>query len=250
MENTIGYTFRNKFLLCEALTHSSATTRWSNYQRLEFLGDSLLDALLVSSFLKSHSGATAGDLHNFKSACVNNYFLGRICIQLKLNRCIHHQSAALLNMLAAAEAHYKSPGDDKVLRTHTQPYVYSINWLCSLSLVCGVIFMTLKRGGGFKLLLTHCKDALPHWLDEPTSLVHVAKVLGDVLEAVVGAIFVDSESLSTCETFLRKHLPVWHLSPTTVPRNPHAQYIEKISSLFYTDKIVRFKPLGFSLLLQ
>lgn len=55
IESKIGYTFNNKELLLEALTHSSFTNEMkinkrSDYERLEFLGDSVLE-LLSSEFL-------------------------------------------------------------------------------------------------------------------------------------------------------------------------------------------------------
>jgi ribonuclease-3 len=48
-EETIGYTFKNKTLLKQALTHSSADSGICN-ERMEFLGDSVL-SLVVSKYL-------------------------------------------------------------------------------------------------------------------------------------------------------------------------------------------------------
>ncbi|MBE5845383.1 MAG: ribonuclease III [Butyrivibrio sp.] len=52
LENTIGYTFKNKELLLQALTHSSYANeqkinKRGDYERIEFLGDAVLE--LVSS---------------------------------------------------------------------------------------------------------------------------------------------------------------------------------------------------------
>lgn len=57
LEQKIGYTFRNKALLQEATTHSSFSNeqkinRAENYERLEFLGDAVLE-LTASEFLFS-----------------------------------------------------------------------------------------------------------------------------------------------------------------------------------------------------
>ena len=42
-EEKLGYQFRNPGLLYEAITHASiADTRLASYERLEFLGDSIL----------------------------------------------------------------------------------------------------------------------------------------------------------------------------------------------------------------
>ena len=57
LEAAIGYTFTNKKILCEALTHSSYSNEMKSKgekvlfnERLEFLGDSVL-SIVVSSFI-------------------------------------------------------------------------------------------------------------------------------------------------------------------------------------------------------
>jgi dsRNA-specific ribonuclease len=47
LETTIGYIFREKALLVEAITHPSYVTALYTYERLEFLGDSILDHIIV-----------------------------------------------------------------------------------------------------------------------------------------------------------------------------------------------------------
>ena len=46
LENSIGYKFKNKKLLDEAITHKSINSDFNN-ERLEFLGDSVI-SLIVS----------------------------------------------------------------------------------------------------------------------------------------------------------------------------------------------------------
>ena len=55
LEKRIGYKFKNKALLKQAVTHSSYANeqkirRNADYERLEFLGDSVL-SLIVSEYL-------------------------------------------------------------------------------------------------------------------------------------------------------------------------------------------------------
>ena len=49
LENSIGYKFKNKKLLDEAITHKSINSDFNN-ERLEFLGDSVI-SLVVSEAL-------------------------------------------------------------------------------------------------------------------------------------------------------------------------------------------------------
>ena len=56
LEEKIGYTFRDRSLLTTALTHSSyanESRRCASYERLEFLGDSIL-GFVTASFLYAH----------------------------------------------------------------------------------------------------------------------------------------------------------------------------------------------------
>lgn len=56
LEERIGYKFRNSLLLAEALTHSSISLERKNYsfdnQRLEFLGDSVLQLVVTEHLYK------------------------------------------------------------------------------------------------------------------------------------------------------------------------------------------------------
>ncbi|MBQ7678650.1 MAG: ribonuclease III [Butyrivibrio sp.] len=58
LEQTIGYEFKNKALLVQAVTHSSFSNeqrinRRPHYERLEFLGDAVLE-MVTSAFLYKH----------------------------------------------------------------------------------------------------------------------------------------------------------------------------------------------------
>jgi ribonuclease-3 len=75
LEEQIGYKFRNSLLLAEALTHPSVgheTQRHNfNNQRLEFLGDAILQ-LVITEYLYQHFSAEAeGQLTKLRSRLVS-----------------------------------------------------------------------------------------------------------------------------------------------------------------------------------
>lgn len=81
-EEYIGYKFRDKCFLIQAMTHVS-------YQRLVFLGDAVLDHL-VTSLYEDPKQFTHGDLTALQKALTNNAFLGSLAVKhkhihLKLN---------------------------------------------------------------------------------------------------------------------------------------------------------------------
>lgn len=71
-EKVIGYTFQNVSLLKEALTHSSiADNRLDSNERMEFLGDSVLDLIICEDLYRKFPQYSEGDLTKVKSAVVS-----------------------------------------------------------------------------------------------------------------------------------------------------------------------------------
>jgi ribonuclease-3 len=69
LEQTLGYEFRSPALLEEALTHRSAASLHN--ERLEFLGDSVVNTLAVEYLFLKYPELSEGDLAKRKSAMVS-----------------------------------------------------------------------------------------------------------------------------------------------------------------------------------
>lgn len=76
-----NYKFKNEELIKRALTHSSKSDQ--NYERLEFLGDSILDFLVGEYFYKNCS-EDEGKLTVYRSQYVSENYLVKIFDKLKL----------------------------------------------------------------------------------------------------------------------------------------------------------------------
>ena len=91
LEAAIGYTFRDRATLTEALTHSSYHNEMKAKgdpvpfnERLEFLGDSVL-SIIVSSYLFEHYAAKQeGDLTKIRAAVVCEKALARYAAKISL----------------------------------------------------------------------------------------------------------------------------------------------------------------------
>ena len=77
----IGYIFKNKSLYTRALTHSSRSDK--NYERLEFLGDSILD-FLVGEYFYINCDEAEGKLSVHRSHFVSETYLSKIFDELNL----------------------------------------------------------------------------------------------------------------------------------------------------------------------
>lgn len=69
LQNRLGYTFKNEALLTLALTHASAGG-YSDYQRLEFLGDRVLGLLVAEGLYALYPKEPEGDLSKRHTALV------------------------------------------------------------------------------------------------------------------------------------------------------------------------------------
>jgi ribonuclease-3 len=132
LENRLGYSFESLALLQEALTHASAGP--VHNERLEFLGDAVINLVVVELLYARFPKAREGDLTEYKALLVSRATLGAVGRRLGL-----------------------------------------AEWI--------------QTGGGMAV------RSLPH------------SVLGNAVEALVGAIYLDAEnSLQKCEAVLRRWL--------------------------------------------
>lgn len=79
----IGYEFKDKNLLKRALTHSSKSP--VNYERLEFLGDSILD-FVVGDYLFMNSDKPEGQLTVLRAHFVSEANLCKVFDQLEIEK--------------------------------------------------------------------------------------------------------------------------------------------------------------------
>ena len=90
IESIINYTFKNKTLINQALTHSSSTLSYKeNYERLEFLGDSILNFIVTKMLLKKYPNSKEGELSKKRSKIVNFKTLSKAFKDLKLDSYIN-----------------------------------------------------------------------------------------------------------------------------------------------------------------
>jgi len=86
LEEIIGYHFKNKDLLRTACTHKThafeARTPLEYNERLEFLGDSILNFIIAEQLYRSNRYFSEGELTRRRAICVNNTVLAEVAIRL------------------------------------------------------------------------------------------------------------------------------------------------------------------------
>ncbi|KAL1827714.1 hypothetical protein ACET3Z_006126 [Daucus carota] len=97
LESILKYSFSDASLLVEALTHGSFMLPQvpQCYQRLEFLGDSVLDYMITMHLYNKYPGMSPGLLTDLRSASVNNDCYSLCAIKAGLQKHILHASQKL-----------------------------------------------------------------------------------------------------------------------------------------------------------
>lgn len=97
LQARLGYTFRDPALLARALTHPSLVNElpelMESNQRLEFLGDAVLQLVLSEEIFRLYLAEREGDLTNRRKKLVEGRFLAQLAGELALTDCLRVQPA-------------------------------------------------------------------------------------------------------------------------------------------------------------
>ncbi|MBF0193652.1 MAG: ribonuclease III [Magnetococcales bacterium] len=97
LQDRLGYTFKNSDLLYQALTHRSTPADqhtktgnlaiWHN-ERLEFLGDAVLELVISTKLYQLYPDAAEGALSHWRSSVVNTRSLSILATKINLGSCL------------------------------------------------------------------------------------------------------------------------------------------------------------------
>ena len=85
LQQNLGYQFKNEKLLTEALTHRSYTKDFNN-ERLEFLGDAVLDLIVGEYLFKIFPNYEEGMLSKLRAALVNEESFHKLAKRIDLGK--------------------------------------------------------------------------------------------------------------------------------------------------------------------
>ncbi|KAG9118827.1 Dicer-like protein 1 [Ceratobasidium sp. 392] len=118
VQEKLGYTFNNPSLVVEAFTHTAYDpTKGSSYNRLEFLGDSLIDLYVLKYMYKKFDKMTPGQMSWARSRLVNATTFGKLGVGLELHKCILTSSNALEKAMTSFAAEVEEVSLPEILRS-------------------------------------------------------------------------------------------------------------------------------------
>ncbi len=92
LENTINYKFKDKQLIIEALTHKSSKKPYNN-ERLEFLGDAVLDLIVGEYLFKNFPTKDEGTLSKIRAALVSEDGFTKLAKAIDLGKYLYLSNA-------------------------------------------------------------------------------------------------------------------------------------------------------------
>ncbi|KAI2737100.1 hypothetical protein DTO013E5_2339 [Penicillium roqueforti] len=236
----IGYTFSDPAILTEALTHASCEydTSTQSYQRLEFLGDAVLDMVVMAVIAAHPVEMDQGPMTLLKHSVVNANLLAFFCMELSAPDEPSH-----ITQFANGEVnlvpHYNQIHLWRFLRSHG-PNITSAREAC------------LERHQGLRAEIL---DALRNESQYPWELfarLRADKFLSDIVESVLGAIFIDcGGNLDVCYAFVERIGLVWYIQRVIAdgvdvvhPRNTAQNMVKGAGTLVFKRKRVESGGVG------
>ncbi|KAL8742590.1 MAG: hypothetical protein Q9190_004944 [Brigantiaea leucoxantha] len=192
LEDMLNYKFTLKSLPVEALTHPSyfGLNVSTSYERLEFLGDSILDNIVVSTAYSHEPPIPTLSLHLIRTAVVNAQFLAFACLTLST-------PCSRTNMVInGSDIVPKQEWHDMHIWSfmrHASPEIRKAQMAC------------VRR---YEALREPIQQSLMHGDHVPWALLarlNAPKFFSDLVESLLGAIFIDSRgSMAACEGVLQR----------------------------------------------
>lgn len=198
LQKLTGYTFKHPGLLLEALTHPSQSldTQTSSYQRLEFLGDALLDEIVVRKLYEFPEALTHGYLHLAKTAVVNGGFLAYANLALTMVETIPRvevRSGTRRRDKEVIEGVAEKSIGLWALMRHSNPEIIPAQQ--------EVLERFTTHGPKIRALL----DSGQRYPWVELAALDAPKFLSDLVEGLLGAVYMDSNGdMGACEALVER----------------------------------------------
>ncbi|XP_060188498.1 ribonuclease 3-like protein 3 [Lycium barbarum] len=166
VQKIIGYHFKDRNLLRQAFTHPSYDKDCISYERLEYVGDSVLNLMITKQQFSKYPNLPPGLLSPLRAANVDTEKLARVAVKHDFHKYLQHGRP--------------------ILTRRIQSFI----------------------------------NALPEYPLHSHGLINAPKVLADVVESTIGAVFIDSNSSIDTTWEVAENLLKPIITPEILQTNP------------------------------
>ncbi|KAK6142425.1 hypothetical protein DH2020_022773 [Rehmannia glutinosa] len=186
IEEIIGYEFHDPILLQQVFTHHSYDKGLSSsFERLAYVGDSVLNFLITKEHYFSYPDLDPGKLTRLRAVNVDTEKLARVALKYQLHKFLRHKIISLSEQIK------------------------------------------------------EFTNAIVEYPLHSSGLIDAPKVLADIVESLVGAIFTDSNSMDTTWKIVKNLLEPM-IIPDALPTHPITQLRELCQRKKFSVKIRDF----------
>ncbi|KAM3301481.1 ribonuclease 3-like protein 3 [Capsicum chacoense] len=179
VEEITAYKFKNSDLLYQAFTHSSFEEDSASYERLEYIGDSVLNMLISKRHYFDYPDLAPGKLTTLRAANVDTEKLARVAIKYNLHNYLRHKKPLL------------------------------------------------------KAQVEEFTEAILEYPLHSVGLIDPPKVLADIVESLIGVIYIDSTFCMDTTWQVIKYL----LQPLITPEKLEVHPMTKLHQLCQKNKL-------------
>jgi len=190
LEALIGYTFKKKALLVEAMTHASYKNGSQSLERFEFLGDAVLDYIVVNAMFQE-AELSHVEMHHLRTSLVNGDYLAFICMEWSIEK-----------EVIDLEPDPSDLDKDGLPKYKERPRKISLPLWCFLrhgSPRLGADQQEASdRHGELRGSILEAFERGTHYPWALLARLKAQKFFSDMVESLLGAIWIDSGSFETC----------------------------------------------------
>ena len=135
LEKCLGYQFKNKNLIIEALTHKSFKKTYNN-ERLEFLGDAVLNLIVGEYLYNKFPKSNEGELSKIRASLVNENGFTKLANEINLGDYIY---------LSIAEERNHGRGKSSILSDAFEAIIGAIYLESGIEVLKNIILKLLEK---------------------------------------------------------------------------------------------------------
>lgn len=228
LEQLAGYTFKKKSLLIQSMSHRSYRGNTVSYERLEFLGDAILENIIVDELLKYEDQLSHSLMHLYRTTLVHADYLGFIALEWKITQ----KNKDLIY----------DPVSRRMTEVDSEFFKPLWRFMRHESMEIGSNQRKVERQHAS--LRDDILYAIESGTEYPWALLaklHVNKFYSDIVESLLAAVWVDSGSLDTCKQVLGRMGILKHMQ-RLIQEKVHVLHPREELCILADGKEVNYEP--------
>jgi len=226
LESLVGYSFKKKSLLVQSMSYHSDLKAIASYERLEFLGDAILEIIIVTELMAYEGMLSHSFMHLYKTTLVNGDYLSFLALEWKI---------------AQRKSDVKEDSRSGTFK-EVESLFYLPLWRFMRHGMSSIGETQREVERRHALLRCEILQDFESGMEYPWALlarIHANKFFSDLIESLLGAVWVDSGSLEVCKQVLDR-MGMLKLMHRLVTNRVHALHPREELCILAGDQEVKY----------